>query len=65
LYALLVCPLCEGGMTCDIKAGFRPKQLATSNRRYAICVACRNSMHFSVNSSHRNDSDIAFKTITQ
>jgi hypothetical protein len=47
------------------KAGFTPKQLATSNRRYAIDVACRNSMHYNVKRSHRNDSDIAFGLIAQ
>jgi hypothetical protein len=47
------------------KAGIILTKLATSNRRYVIDVTYRNSMHYSVNSSHQNDSDIAFKIITQ
>jgi hypothetical protein len=47
------------------KAGFIAKQLPTRNRRYATDVAYTNSMHYNVNRSYRNDSDITSKSIAQ
>jgi hypothetical protein len=48
----------------ESQAGFIPKQLVTSNRQYAINVACI-TMHYNMSSSQRNDSDIAFNIIGQ
>jgi hypothetical protein len=51
---------------CQLKIDFSPFRYSSAfrhishrgNKQYTVDVACRNSMHYNVNSSHRNDSDI-------